>query len=69
MQETYYIPSNKRGKGLSASGKLYSAYTNLNKELRKVNLRKLNLGQSSQSPSSSLYIAASVPTFNEASSK
>lgn len=67
VQETYYIPSNERGKGRSASGKLYDAYTNLNKELRKVNLRKSNFGQSFQSLSSSeLYIAASIPTLAEA---
>lgn len=34
VQETYYIPSNERGKGRSSSSKLYKAYTNLNKELR-----------------------------------
>lgn len=66
MQETYYIPSNERGKGRSSSGKLYDAYTNLNKELRKVNLRKSNFGQSSQSSSSELYITASIPTVAEA---
>lgn len=63
IQETYYIPSSERGKGRCSSGKLYDAYTNLNKELRKVNLRKTNLGQSFQSPSS-LYIA-SVSTLPE----
>ncbi|KMQ85111.1 rho gtpase-activating protein 11a [Lasius niger] len=36
---TYYTPSRTRGKGKTASGKLYDNYAILNKTLRKVNLR------------------------------
>lgn len=40
-EATYYTPSRIRGKGKTASGKLYDNYTNLNRALRKVNLRNI----------------------------
>lgn len=44
-EATYYTPSRTRGKGKTASGKLYDTYANLNKALRKVNLRNLRPGR------------------------
>lgn len=40
-EATYYTLSRIREKGKTASGKLYDAYANLNKALRKVNLRNI----------------------------
>ncbi|XP_043463855.1 uncharacterized protein LOC122499514 [Leptopilina heterotoma] len=45
ISQTYYISSSSRGKGKSASGKLYDQYANFNRILRKVKLREIRPGK------------------------